>query len=79
MIVEYPVDRRPARITVRDAAGVTYLDAEPTGLSPFAHGVPLPLGSFTLTADRDGGDGTHLDFAMTSLDADQPPVRLVLR
>jgi protocatechuate 3,4-dioxygenase beta subunit len=82
LVVEYPAEATLRRVRVRDASGAFVADHEAThGYAiprPFTWKHQLPLGEFTLLAEFEGGRSAEVAFAMTTLAADQPAVRLVV-
>ncbi len=79
LVVEYPDHAKAPRLRLRDAQGRTYLEATPTGLSPYTARVPLPLGQFTLLAELADGSSRQVEFSMVTLGADQPTVQMDVR
>jgi hypothetical protein len=80
LLVDYPAEQRLRRVHIHDDAGVTYLDFKPEAVvrRPFRMKLSLPLGKFTFEAATESGEA-KLEFAMTSLAAGQPPVRVEVR
>ena len=79
VVVEFADERAPLHIRIADDRGAVYFDTGPFWSGPLSRKVPLPLGSFTLSARGESGAEQSVAFAMTSLDDGQPPVRLVVR
>jgi len=79
LVVEFADDRAPVQVRVADDHGTVYLDGDQVWTGPYSRKVPLPLGSFTLSARTESGAESSVAFTMTSLDDGQPPVRLVVR
>jgi hypothetical protein len=82
--IDLPSDALHGLVHVRavDAQGKVLADFEenPARIGrPYRRKLSLPLGPVTLTAETNSGLAGRVDFEMTSLAEDQPPVRLELR
>jgi RNA polymerase sigma-70 factor (ECF subfamily) len=82
--IDLPSDALHGLVHVRavDAHGNVLADFEenPARIGrPYRRKLSLPMGPVTLTAETNTGLAGRLDFEMTSLAEDQPPVRLELR
>jgi RNA polymerase sigma-70 factor (ECF subfamily) len=78
LVVEFGPDQKVMRVRVEDDRGneVWEIAADRVGLTerPFRRKANLPLGKFTLRVETAGGGVSQVEFTMTSLDKNQPPI-----
>jgi hypothetical protein len=76
LVVDYGTDQTVKRMLVNDARGKSLWDESPNRVveRPYRRKIRLPLGTFTFVVELEGGGRTQVEFAMTSLEANQPAV-----